>query len=105
MPRNDDLLEQLVQHLIKRVDEISTSIPDKLDKKVDELESKVCGEVRYLRKEVADRVNNLEDKISQQDLRLNKVEHRWTTLMFFVSFGSAILASATGWIGSLFGIK
>lgn len=105
MPRNDDLLEQLVQHLIKKTDDHNVILNNKIDSKVDNLQDRVCEEIHNLRKEVTSRIDVLESRLESHEQRLHKVEHKWATLTFFISAGAAVLVSAFEWLGHLFGVK
>lgn len=106
MPRSsDDLLEQLVYNLMKKVDDLSQNINNKIDDKTEHLQNLVCEENRCLRKEVADRLHQMEAKLEGHEQRIHKVEHKWATLTFFISAGVAAGVALLDNISSFFGLK
>lgn len=111
-PEGDNLLEQLVHNLIRKVDDHyfaldhkQTASHDKLDCKISNLEDKLCDEIRQFKEDIADHIKTINTKLDSHETRLFKIEANWTTLMTISAIGAAAFTTLIQWLGSFLGKK
>lgn len=93
-----ELLTDLVKDAIRRIDLMG----DKLDHKLDQIENKFAQDQKVFKDSVEDRIEKLEDQVTDNTHKIVKFEHSANIMVWLISGGIAsfagLLSWAAGWI-------
>lgn len=96
-----EFLREVVRDAVRRIEEVS----DKLDAKIDSLEVKMTQDHKDLLSTISGRLEPLEKKVDDHQIKIVRHEHNFTILGFLVTGGLASVVGAFSWLSQFFGHK